>query len=75
MPTQVDKMPGNSGLGALDWDALREGGAWFFSKEEMDVLGVQPETLRAFAHKMAAEDGTMKFRTKLTDEGLYLERK
>jgi len=74
-PQKVDTFPGGSGLGVLDWDTMKEGGAWFFSASEMGELGVQPETLRAYAHKVAAEDGTMKFRTKLTPEGLYLERK
>ena len=75
MPLKVDKMPGNSGLAALDWDAIKEGGIWFFSLAEMTELDVKPETLRAFAHKVATEDGDMKFRTKMTPEGLYLERK
>ncbi len=74
MPKKVDSIPGSSGLGALDWNAMLLGGTWFFSIEEIEELGVQIETVRAFSHRTAAELG-MKVRTKVTDDGLYLERK
>jgi hypothetical protein len=74
MPEQVARFPGSK-ISSLDWDKIADGNTWFFSHEEIkEDLNAKPDSLRAYAHGWAKENG-VKFRTKLNDEGLYLERR
>ena len=71
MPTTVDKLPGGS-LGDLPWDEYLDGQVWFWSLEEIEQMGVKPESIRALSHVKASEAG-MKSRTRLNDEGLFIQ--
>ncbi len=73
MPKIIDNLPG-SGLSELPWDEYLDGQARLFSMDEINELGVKIESLRSICHSMAAARGK-KCRTRVTDEGLYIQAK
>ncbi len=71
MPQKVDALPGGS-LGDMDWDEYLNGEVWNWSREEVEEMGVKVESIRAVAHSKASEAG-MKVRTRLNDDGLFIQ--
>ena len=71
MPQNVDKLPGGS-LTDLPWNEYLDGKVWFWSREEVDGMGVKIESLRAVAHQQGKEFGS-KVRTRLNDDGLFIQ--
>ena len=74
MPQTVDSVPGGSGVANLPWEEVVDGAIWMFTPEEIASLGVQLETVRVAAHKVAA-DGGRKFGTKTHEGNLYIWNK
>ncbi len=73
MPEIVDSLPGGS-LGDLPWDEYLDGQVRLFTNGEIDGMGVKLGSLRSVCHSMAATRGK-KCRTRVTDEGLYIQGK
>jgi hypothetical protein len=70
MPEVVKTFP-SAGASSLPWADYTDGQVYLFSKDEVKELGITFESLRATAHAQAKEMGT-KFKTRLTDDGLFI---
>ena len=71
MPERVDAMPGRA-IDTMPWTDMLDGEPWVITAEEMNELGVKLESVRAYAHSEAANNGK-KFRTRQVDGNLYLQ--